>query len=347
MKIIVDAFGGDAAPKVPLLAAAAAKKELSVDIALAGNKALLERAAKELSVSLAGIEIIDAQTALTMEDEATDVLKAKADSSMAVGLKALAQGQGDAFVSAGNTGALLVGATGFVKRMKGVKRAAIATQLPGEKQSWLLLDCGANVEVRPEMLQQFGVLGSAYMQQMAGRQNPKVALASNGTEATKGTPVLQEAYQLLSQTQGIQFVGNIEGRDILTGDADVVVADGFTGNMILKTIEGSAAFMNKSLKEAFLQSATTKIAALLMKGALSSFKKKMDYTEYGGAPLLGIAKPVIKAHGSSNEKALVSAIRQAVAFATGGSAAAIEKALGQSEWEETKTETDTEEQQKA
>ena len=318
MKIIIDAFGGDNAPLAPLAGAAAAVREYGVEILAVGDEEKIRACAAENGISLEGIALRDAKDIITMEDDATDILKKKPDSSMAVGLKLLAAGEGDAFVSAGSTGALLVGATGFVKRIKGVKRAALATQLPGRNNSFLLLDCGANVECRPEMLAQFGLLGSIYMEKVAGRPSPRVCLVNNGAEETKGTPTVMAAYRLLQEMPGIRFGGNVEARDIPDGDADVVVADGFTGNVVLKLTEGVASFLTGNLKEMFYSGLKHKLAALLVKDGLREFKAKMDYSEYGGAPLLGIARPVIKAHGSSNAKAFKNAIRQARDFAASG-----------------------------
>ena len=318
MKIIIDAAGGDNAPLAPLAGAAAAVAEYGLEVIAVGEEEKLRACAAENGIPLSGITFYGAQTEITMEEEATDILKKKANSSMAVGLKLLAAGEGDAFVSAGSTGALLVGATGFVKRIKGVKRAALATMLPGKNAPFLLLDCGANVECRPEMLVQFALLGSAYMEKVAGRENPSVRLVNNGEEETKGTENLLAAYALLKEAPGIRFCGNVEARDIISGDADVVVADGFTGNVVLKLTEGVAAYLTDNLKEMFFSSTKHKLAALLVKDGLKEFKAKLDYTEYGGAPLLGISKPVIKAHGSSNAKAFKNAIRQARDFASSG-----------------------------
>lgn len=314
-KIIVDAFGGDHAPLVPIEGAMQAVKELGVEVILVGDEAKINAVVLENSFDMKGITIHHASDMLSMEDDATDILKKRPDTSMGVGLKLLAAGEGDAFVSAGSTGALLVGATGLVKRIKGVKRAALATVLPGAEKSYLLLDCGANVECRPEMLAQFGLVGSVYMEKVMNREKPVVCLANNGTEETKGTEMIVEAYQLMRNMNSIHFGGNIEARDIPTGAADVVVADGFTGNIILKLTEGLAKFMTGNLKEMFYTNTKTKLAAAMLKKNLGDFKAKLDYTEYGGAPLLGIAKPVIKAHGSSNAKAFKNAIRQAKTFA--------------------------------
>ena len=232
---------------------------------------------------------------------------------MAVGLQMLADGEGDAFVSAGSTGALLVGATFIVKRIKGVKRPALATLLPTTDKPAMLLDSGANAECRPEILVQFGIMGSIYMERVMKMKEPIVKLANIGAEESKGRPVELEAYQQF-KTAPVNFGGNIEARGIPFDEADVVVADGFCGNLILKTYEGMGKFFAKELKGMFSKSAKTKLAAAIMMGAIKDFKKKLDYSEYGGAPLLGTRKAVIKAHGSSDAKAFYNAVRQAKLF---------------------------------
>ena len=221
------------------------------------------------------------------------------------------EGKGDAFVSAGSTGALHVGASLIVRTLRGVKRPALATMVPAKQQAYLLLDCGANVECRPEMLAAFAVMGSCYVNKVEGRKSPSVALANNGAEESKGTPVLRDAHQLLKTTPGIRFVGNIEPRDVPNGEVDVVVCDGFTGNVILKLTEGVAKMLLGMLKEMFLKNLGGKLAFLLLKNSVSGLKHQMDSEEYGGAPFLGAKQPVIKAHGSSKAKGIKNAIRQA------------------------------------
>ena len=223
----------------------------------------------------------------------------------------LKDGKGDAFVSAGSTGALHVGASLIVRTLKGIKRPALATMVPAKKQAYLLLDCGANVECRPEMLAAFAVMGSCYVNRVEGRRSPSVALANNGAEESKGTPMLKEAHQLLKTTPGIRFVGNIEPRDVPNGEVDVVVCDGFTGNVILKLTEGVAKMLLGMLKQMFLANLGGKLAYLLLKGSVADLKHQMDSEEYGGAPFLGAKQPVIKAHGSSKAKGIKNAIRQA------------------------------------
>ena len=311
MKVIIDMYGGDNAPKAPILGAAMAAKELGVDIVAVGNEAEMRKICEENGVS--GFEFIDAPLVMPVCAEPTEILKEYKQSSLAVGLKALADGRGDAFVSAGSTGAIVVGATLIVKRIKGIKRAALASVIPGLDRSYMLLDLGANVECRPEMLCQFASMGSIYMNKVEGVPNPEVGLINIGAEESKGGELQKEAYQLM-KSASFNFIGNIEPRDLPKGVCDVAVADGWTGNVVLKLTEGLSSAFGKKLKGIMLRNFFTKLGALTMKKGVAEFKKSMDYTERGGAPLLGIAKPVIKAHGSSDPKAFMNAIRQAKAF---------------------------------
>ena len=311
MKIILDAMGGDNAPAEILKGAAAATAAWpDVEILAVGDAEKIAACVKENAIEMKNIEIVNATEVIEMCDEPAKAVRAKKDSSMVVGLRMLAEGKGDAFVSAGSTGALHVGASLIVRTVKGVKRPALATVIPG-KTPFLLLDCGANVECRASMLEAFGVMGSVYMNKVMGLEQPRVALVNNGAEESKGTPTYVEAHQLLKNNKAIHFVGNIEPRDIPAGHADVVVADGFTGNVVLKLTEGLAKYFGSKLKEMFKKSLCTKLGYLLLKGGVADFKKSMDADEYGGAPLLGTRRPVIKAHGSSNARAIQNAIRQA------------------------------------
>lgn len=312
MRIIVDGFGGDNAPLEVIKGAIKAVDELELDITLVGDEEKLRSCAGENSLDISKIRLAHAPDVMDVCCEPKKILKEYKNSSMAVGLQLLKDGEGDAFVSAGSTGALVVGATFIVKRLKGIKRAALATVIPTKKRPCMLLDVGANADCRPEMLAQFGVMGSAYMNKLMGVENPEVALANIGAEPTKGREQELEAYARLSEAP-INFIGNIEGRQIPLGDADVVVSDGFCGNLILKTIEGMGKFFSGELKSMF-KSGMGAIGALFLLKKINAFKKKMDYSEYGGAPLLGTAKPVIKAHGSSDAKAFYNAIRQAKIF---------------------------------
>ena len=311
MKVIIDMYGGDNAPKAPILGAAMAAKELGVDIVAVGNEAEMRKICEENGIS--GFEFIDAPLVMPVCAEPTEVMKSYKESSLAVGLRSLAEGRGDAFVSAGSTGAIVVGATLIVKRIKGIKRAALASVIPGLDRSYMLLDLGANVECRPEMLCQFASMGSIYMNKLEGVESPEVGLINIGAEESKGGELQKEAYKLLKKSD-LNFIGNVEPRDLPKGVCDVAVADGWTGNIVLKLTEGLVSAFGKKLKGVMMSSLLTKLGALTMKGALTDFKKSMDYTERGGAPLLGIAKPVIKAHGSSDPKAFMNAIRQAKNF---------------------------------
>lgn len=320
MKIIIDVMSGDNAPEEIIKGVFLAHEEYPhVDMVMTGNRYIIEDFCREAELKLDDprISVVHTEQVITMEDEPLCVVRSKADSSMGKGLKLLSTGEGDALVSAGNTGALHAGSTLVVRRIKGYSRSAIATILPLESPI-LLVDAGANTEVTKEQLAQFAVMGSIYMNKIFGIESPRVGLANNGTEATKGTKLLKEAYTHLSECESINFVGNIEGKQIPFGECDVLVCDGFTGNMILKLSEGLAKFFMGKIKQVFLKTPATKAAGLVMKPQIKSFKKEFDASEYGGAPMLGISKPVIKAHGSSNAHAIKNAIRQSIDFVNTG-----------------------------
>ena len=317
MRIIVDAMSGDNAPEDIVQGAVLARKEYGVDIILVGDTDAIKGVMKDNSLSEDGITIVHSESVITMEDNPICVVKSKKDSSMAKAFALLRDGEGDAVVSAGNTGAVLTGASLILKKIKGIKRAAIGAIIPLDKPT-LLLDSGANTDNQPEYLQQFAIMGYIYMRNIFGIENPRVGLINNGSEETKGTEAYVAANELLRNTEGINFIGNVEGRDIPSGVCDVLVADGFTGNIILKLCEGFGSYMSRTLKGIFKQSVITKLAALMVMPQVKALKKKLDHTEYGGAPLLGVSAPVIKAHGSSNAKALKNAIRQASVFAETG-----------------------------
>ena len=311
MKLILDAMGGDNAPLEIMKGAAQAVAEYpDVELVITGRENELRDLCEKEKISTERMTFIDAPEVVTMEDPAQSVVMSKKNSSMGIGLRTLASGGGDAFISAGNTGALMTGATLLVRCVKGVKRAAIATILPMDKPV-LMIDSGSNVTVTPEYLLQFAILGSVYMEQLFGVERPKVGLLNNGTEDHKGTPTMVEAHKLLRGCEGINFIGNVEAKTIPFGECDVLVTDGFTGNIVLKTIEGLSKFMMKKLKGIFMKNALNKVAALMIKKEFSGLKKSFDASEYGGAPFLGISKPVFKAHGSSDAKAIKNAIRQA------------------------------------
>ena len=314
MKIIVDAMGGDNAPLEIIKGSLMALDEFNIDeIILVGDESKINSCVKENGIELKRTVIHHCADIIDMCDDATSVIKEKPDSSMAVGFRFLNEGAGDAFVSAGNTGAITVGATLITKRIKGVKRPAIASVMPSANKPFLLMDCGANAECRAEFLYQFGLLGSIYMRNVMKYDNPSVALANNGTEETKGTPIVKEAYQLMKDAP-YNFIGNIEGRQIPFGDADVVVADGFTGNLIVKMYEGVAKVLMNGVKQAFTKNAVSKLAYLGVRSGINEMKAQFDYKEYGGAVMLGVKKPVIKAHGSADARTFKNAIKQAVLF---------------------------------
>lgn len=314
MKIIIDAMGGDNAPGEIVTGSLAAAEKFGVEILLVGKESEIKPLVPE---NAKGISILNADDVITMEDDPMSVVKVKKESSMAVAMRALRDGEGDALVSAGNSGAILAGGTMIVKRIRGIRRAAFSPVMPTAKGNTLLIDSGANSECTPEYLQQFGMMGSLYMQAVEGIENPRVGLLNNGSEECKGTQLHKDAYQLLKEAP-INFVGNIEGREVSEGNVDVIVADGFSGNIMLKTYEGVGMFFAAQLKTMFKKNLITKIAALLLSDGIKNLKKKMDYNEVGGAPLLGISKPIIKAHGSSKAKAVTSAIGQAISYVNRG-----------------------------
>lgn len=326
MKIILDGFGGDLAPLAPLQAAADAVRELGVSIVVTGDQEKLAACAKEHNISLNGIELHHAPLVIPVEAEPTSILKAYAESSMAVGLKLVAAGEGDAFVSAGSTGALVVGGTFLTKRCKGVKRPALGTSIPMKGGFYLLIDSGANHDVRPEMLVQFAVMGAAYQRALLGTENPRVGLVNIGTEENKGTDLQVQALPLLKKAP-VHFIGNVEARELPLGGCDVAVCDGFTGNIILKLTEGMGSFFGGAIKSVLLTNTLTKLSALAIKKPFTEFKKSLDYREIGGVPILGLRSPVIKAHGASDARALKNAIRQAKICVERGVIAEIERGI--------------------
>lgn len=311
MKIAVDAFGGDNAPLSVIRGAHDAAREYGVNIILTGDKDIIEKCAADNKIDLAGIEIRHTDSVFDMHDKPTDILKSKRGTSLGLAMDLVANGEADAFVSAGSTGAIMAGATFIVKRIKGIERPAIGTVIPTmTDRKLLLMDAGANAECRPEMLRQFGIMASLYLENVEGIKDPEIGLLNIGTEETKGGPLQIEAYKLLKESP-VNFVGNIEARELPAGVCDAVISDGFTGNVVLKLYEGVASNMMKLIKRTLMSTFRSKIAALLAKKSLYSLKDKMNYDDIGGAPLLGVKKPVIKAHGSSNADAIKNAIKQA------------------------------------
>ncbi len=317
MKIIIDAMGGDRAPEQIVLGALQAAKEFGVKIVLIGRGEEMLACMKSQGWDTlpAGVEVANAEDVVDMHADPAEVLRQHRGSSMVLGLKMLADGGGDAFISAGNSGALLTAATLVVKRIRGIRRAAFAPLLPVGGGT-ILIDAGANNECTPEYLLQFGCMGSLYAKKAHHKLEPRVALLNNGAEEGKGDELHRAAYELLKQAGEngtINFIGNIEARDVPDGGADVVVADGFSGNVLLKSIEGTAIYMSKLMKEMFTRSAVSKLGYLCCKKGVNHIKQQMDYREVGGSILVGITKPVIKAHGSSDARAIRGAIKQAIA----------------------------------
>jgi len=304
MKIVIDGFGGDNAPNAVREAAALAALEYGVEVVITD----------------------DSEGVIRVEDDPMTIRTTAARSSMGKAFAMLKSGEADAMVCAGSTAALMVGGSMVVGRIKGVKRPALAPIMPSVEGNYILLDGGSNTECRPEMLLQFGIMGSIYMNSVMGIKAPRVGLLNIGTEENKGRELELEAYKLLKATN-LNFIGNVEGRDVPLGACDVVVTDGFTGNVFLKTVEGMGAFMKHSLRGIFGRNAASKAGYLLAKRGVLEVRRRTDYREVGGAPLLGTARPVIKAHGSSDALAFKNAIRQAVEFAKSGAISEIEEAL--------------------
>ena len=328
MKFILDAMGGDNAPVAVVKGAVQALRDLGGEIVLVGREEEVRRCLADLGAeNEKGITVVNASEIVTMEDDPATACRRKKDSSMTVALTMLKNGEGDAVVSAGSTGALLTGATLIAKRIRGIRRAAMGPVLPNGGKGVLLIDCGANVECTPEYLLQFAYMGSFYAERMMGCEKPRVALLNVGAEDAKGGELQKETFALLKKASDegrINFIGNAEGSDLLTGKMDVLVTDGFSGNVMLKTVEGAAKFMFKQLKGVFYASAKNKLAALAVKKDLKGMKAMLDPSEVGGTAMLGISKPVIKAHGSSDDRAIYNAVRQAVACVKADVAGAIE-----------------------
>ena len=318
MKIVLDAMGGDLAPEAPVMGAIDAVKAYGAEITLVGRgDEILEVLKKNGIDNLPeGMEICHADDVVDMHDDPDQVIRKRKNSSMVVGLRMLAEGKGDAFVSAGSTGALLTGATLIVKRIRGIRRAAMAPSMPtkaGHKVT--ICDCGANAECTPEFLLQFGLVASAYAKYTLGVENPRVGLLNIGTEDSKGTALQKAAYALLTDASEkglLNFVGNVEARAVPLGEVDVVVCDGFNGNVLIKSIEGTAMFMGSMLKRMFKKNLGSKIGYLLCKSGMKDLMKLLDSREIGGTQFLGIKKPVIKCHGNSDRLAFRNGVNQAM-----------------------------------
>ena len=308
MKLIIDCMGGDLAPLETVKGCIEAIKDSEgYELILVGNEAKISEILKQEDFSSKRLHIINADEVITNEDTPIKAIKSKKNSSMVKGFNILKEGKGEVFISAGNTGALMAGALLILGRIKGVDRPALVSPIPSEKGVVMLLDSGSNSVCRSINFVQFGIMGSLYSNQVFNVANPKVGLINIGAEQGKGPELIKQAYQAL-QKSDINFIGNIEGRDVVGGSVDVAVCDGFVGNIILKFLEGVGGFIFKELKEVLSESTLSKISALFLKKKLKKFKKKFDYTEYGGVPLLGVNGKVIKCHGSSNAKAIKNAI---------------------------------------
>ena len=317
MRILVDAMSGDNAPLEIIKGASLAAKEFPEHkIVLVGDENIISDTAVKNDISVEGMEIIHAPGVITMEDSPLSVVREKRDSSMCIGFKTLAKGEVDAFVSAGNTGALITGATIIVKRITGINRPAIASVIPLNNPV-LLMDSGANLQVTSDNILQFAFMGAKYMEKIYGIERPRIGQLNNGTEYNKGNALQVESYQLL-QDSGLNFVGNVEAKTVPFDTCDVLVCDGYTGNIFLKSVEGMGKFLMNTLKEVFYTNLVTKVSALTMKEKIKEMKQRFDASEHGGAPILGVTKPVIKAHGSSDANAIKNAVRQALHFVETG-----------------------------
>jgi len=317
MNIAIDAMGGDHAPQEPVKGAIDALKHIDAHMVLIGDEDQIHQELKKYTYDTSRVSVVHTTEIITGEDKPVVAIKRKKDSSMVVGLLQLKNQEIDGFVSAGNTGALLAGGLLRVGRIKGIDRPALCSVYPTSKGMSILTDAGANADCKPRNLLEFGIMGSLYAQNVLGMNNPRVGLANIGHEEGKGNALVIEAYDLLKEAN-LNFVGNVEARDIPEGATDIIVCDGFTGNVILKLSEGVVKSFSSMMKKVFMKSPLTKVAALLVKNGLGEMKKNMDYTEYGGAPLLGVKGLVVKAHGSSNAKAFMNAIRYAEKAAASG-----------------------------
>lgn len=322
MRILLDAMGGDNAPDATIKGAVKAINQVKAEIILIGKEEVIKLKLKEFYGKTAEeisprLKIVNSTETIEMEDTPTLAIKHKKDSSMVVGFKMLKEGEGDVFISAGNSGALLTGATLIVGRIKGIDRPALAGILPAYKSRLVLIDSGSNTNCKPINLLQFAQMSSVYIRNTFGVENPRIGLLNIGTEETKGNELVKESYKLLkekSKELNINFIGNVEGRDAFTGEIDAIVTDGFTGNVFLKAVEGLGKFVKRSLKESFTKDYMTKLFSITSLPAIKRFSKTMDYKSYGGALFLGVKKPVVKAHGSSDEKLFEYTIKQAEQF---------------------------------
>ena len=326
MRIVLDAMGGDYAPPVAVEGGVWAAREYGIEVMLVGREEDVQRELAKHDASGLSLPIVHASQVIEMEDHPAAAVKAKKDSSMVVGMDLLKRGQADAFVSAGNSGGVMAAALFRLGRIRGIKRPALSTVYPTTPGRCFMLDVGANTDCKPDYLLQFAYMGAAYAERVLGIASPRVGIVSNGEEEGKGSILVQEAYQLL-KTSDLNFIGNVEGKDIPAGMADVVVTDGFTGNVIGKLSEGLAESLLSVIKEEIKKNPLATVGALLSKPAFDKVKKRLDYAEFGGAPLLGVDGVVIVAHGRSNAKAIKNAVRVAKQAVEGEMLAAIKEGL--------------------
>lgn len=326
MKIAIDAMGGDNAPSAIVLGSLKSLNEIKSDIILVGKEEIIKSELEKHTKDFKRIEIVNANEVVTNEDKPVQAIRKKKNSSLAVGFDLLKKDEVQSFVSAGNTGALLAGSLLRIGRIKGIDRPALAPIYPTKKGFSLLIDAGANADCKPRNLLEFGIMGSVYLEKVLNIRKPKVGIVNIGTEEGKGNKLVTEAYDIM-KSSNLNFYGNLEARNVPDGLVDVLVCDGFVGNVILKLTEGVAMNLTSMLKETFTKNLINKIGAMILKGGLKEFKSKLDYTEYGGAPLLGVKRPVIKAHGSSNDKAIKNAIKYAEIFSTKGVIEKIEEEI--------------------
>ncbi len=330
MRILIDAMGGDNAPGEIVKGALEASREFDADISLVGRSEEILACLREFGVreSTEHLTVVEAPDVISMEDDPSTATRKKPDSSMSVALRMLHEGKGDAVISAGSTGALLSGATLIVRRIRGIRRACFGPVLPNGQKGVLLIDCGANVECTAEYLLQFAYMGNFYAKEIMGCKEPRIGLLNIGAEETKGTPLQKETYELLSKAKEagrLNFIGNVEARDAMRGGVDVIITDGFSGNILLKSIEGTASVLMHYLKDIFYKNTKNKLAALMLKKDVYGLKAMLDPSEVGGTALLGISKPVIKAHGSSDARAIRSAVKQTIGYIDAGVIESIEK----------------------
>ncbi len=318
MKIVIDGMGGDNAPQAVVEGACMAVNEYGVEIVITGDQDLIQKELEKHTYDKDKISIVHTTQVITNEEKPVQAIRKKKDSSMVVALNMVKNKEADIVISAGSTGALLSGGVFIVKRIKGISRPCICATLPTiDGGATMLADTGANVDCDVQNLKDFAFMTDIYARKVLKKENPRLALANIGTEEGKGNDLLKKSYEEFKQLEGINFVGNMETRDILNGVCDIVVCDGFIGNIILKTVEGSVLSLFKKLKEAMLSTTKSKIGAILMKSELKEIKDLLDYTSYGGAPFLGVEGGVIKAHGSSNAKSIKNAIYQGIKFHEG------------------------------